>query len=133
MVNGTSPQRAPRPWKRLTIIGVLLLALVGVGVLYSHREAIVGRLLNSHFVGGDPGAANVRLPAGFHATIFASGLQGPRLLSPGPDGAILVAERGAGRVVALLDPDASGKATRTVVVADGLDDPTSVDYSQGAV
>jgi glucose/arabinose dehydrogenase len=118
---------------RPAIIGVLLLALLAVGVLYSKREAIIGRVLNSHFVGGEAGTTNLRLPAGFQATVFASGLHAPRLLSPGPGGAILVAERGAGRVVALLDPDASGKATRSVVVADGLDDPTSVDYAQGAV
>lgn len=75
----------------------------------------------------------LHVPSGFRATVYATGLQGPRFIAFGPSGALFVAERGAGRILALLDPDHRGQATQRVVVADGLDDPTSVVYANGAL
>ena len=55
----------------------------------------------------------------------------PRFMTVGPDGALLVTERGSGNIVALRDPNHSGKATEKTVIASGLDQPTSVDYVDG--
>jgi glucose/arabinose dehydrogenase len=118
-----------RRW-RLAAAG-LATAVLLLGVLYIERHAILGNFYNA--AGGDPGVTQLQLPPGFHATLFASGLSGPRFDTVGPDGTLYVAERGSGRVVALLDPGHSGRATQTVVVADGLNDPTSLDFAQGAL
>ncbi len=82
-----------------------------------------------------PGAALtpvsfLHLPAGFQATVFASGLQGPRLITFSPSGTLLVAERGSGRVLAFPDPQHSGQTTGPVIVASGLNDPTSLAFAR---
>ena len=69
-----------------------------------------------------PDAASARLqaPDGFAVRLFATGLQGPRLMAVGPDGQLYVAERGAGRVIRLPDRDNDGLANGVEVVAAGL-------------
>jgi glucose/arabinose dehydrogenase len=82
--------------------------------------------------GQQPALAYVHLPAGFRATLWASGLSTPRFMTFGPDGALFVAERG-GSIVALRDPARTGRATQRIVVASGLDGPSSVVYTNGAL
>lgn len=71
----------------------------------------------------------LRLPQGFQATLFASGLKGPRFITFGPDGTLFVAERETGRILALPDPNHTGIASAPVTVADGLNDPTSLIFA----
>ncbi|HEX6799899.1 MAG TPA: PQQ-dependent sugar dehydrogenase, partial [Ktedonobacterales bacterium] len=80
-----------------------------------------------------PALPYVTVPTGFRATLFASGLDGPRFMTFGPDGTLFVANRNAGTIVALRDPDHTGRATQSIVVASGLDGPSSVVYAQGAL
>jgi len=70
----------------------------------------------------------VRLPAGFSIGVFAQGLENPRMLAIGPDGALYVAERGAGRVVRLPDADGNGQADRVEALAEGLESPSSLAF-----
>ena len=60
--------------------------------------------------GLEPPEKPIALPPGFAINVFASGLQAPRMMAIGPDGALYVAERGANRIVRLPDLDADGKA-----------------------
>src|SRR5579885_532072 len=76
-----------------------------------------------------PSISSLHLPPGFHITVFAQGLSGPRLITFSPSGTLLVAERGAGRIVALPDPDHTGKASGQITVAGDLDDPTSLAFA----
>lgn len=78
------------------------------------------------------GASNVKVPPGFAVNLFATGLDGPRFIRFGPDGALYVAERGAGRIVALADRDGNGVAESLQVFADRLDRPHSLIFHQGA-
>ncbi len=80
-----------------------------------------------------PALSYVSLPPGFRATLFASGLKVPRFMVFGPDDSLFVANRDAGDIVALSDPGHTGRATQSVVVAGGLDGPSSVVYAQGAL
>jgi glucose/arabinose dehydrogenase len=82
-----------------------------------------------------PDAASARLvvPAGFAVRIFASGLQAPRLMTAGPDGALYVAETGAGRIVRLADANNDGLADAVQPVADDLTAPHSVEWYQGSM
>jgi glucose/arabinose dehydrogenase len=72
----------------------------------------------------------VNLPPGFLINVYAEGLNGPRMMVIGPDGALYVAERGAGRIVRLPDLDADGLADSIDVVVDGLDRPNSLAFYQ---
>ena len=72
----------------------------------------------------------VNLPPGFGLSVFAEGLSGPRMMTLGPDRQIYVAERGAGRIVRLPDEDGDGIADQVEVVADGLNQPSSIAFGQ---
>lgn len=80
------------------------------------------------FAWGEPGVADVRLPPGFAMNVFAAGLDGPRFMAVGPGGVLFVAERSANRVVALRDRDGDGRADEKIVVADGLQAPSSLAF-----
>lgn len=78
--------------------------------------------------GLEPPQKPIALPPGFAISIFASGLQGPRMMAIGPDGALYVAEREANRILRLPDLDSDGKADRLQVVAAELNSPSSLAF-----
>ena len=122
--------RRPGLRTRIALIVLLVIVTLVAGVLYSQRE-LVGALWGSRFVGGDSGAANLHLPPGFHAAVFYNGLAAPRFIAFSPDGTLFVAESATGSIVALPDPGHTGKAQRKIVVASGLDHPTSLVFYNG--
>lgn len=81
----------------------------------------------------DAASARLQVPAGFAVRAFVSGLNGPRLMTVGPDGQLYVAERGAGRVLRLPDRNADGLADGVEVLATGLNGPHSVEWHAGAL
>ncbi len=68
--------------------------------------------------------AALRLPAGFSAEIYASGMPGARMMTEGPNGTIFAGSRVIGRVYAITR-NADG-TTRTRTVAQGLPQPNGV-------
>jgi glucose/arabinose dehydrogenase len=113
------------------ISGALILVLLAVGA-FTQRSLIMSLLTGTtHVVSTEAGDASLTLPSGFRADVFASGLSAPRFMTVGPDGALLVAERASGSVVALRDPSHTGKATERTTIISGLDQPTSLDYVDG--
>lgn len=82
-------------------------------------QAAVSRLANGE---------TLTTPSGFSVSIYAEGLQGPRMMALGPDGWIYVAERGAGRIVRLVDEDGDGAAENVETVAEGMDSPSSLAF-----
>lgn len=86
--------------------------------------------------GAQPAAAPPRglaLPPGFTLSVYASGLNVPRHLAQGPDGAIYVAERGADRVSRLPDANADGVADKVETYATGVEAAHSVEWHDGAL
>ncbi len=77
------------------------------------------------------GISSVKVPAGFQVNVFAKGLDGPRFIHFGPDNALYVAERGADRIVSLVDSDRDGVSDRQTVFASQLRQPHSLVYHQG--
>jgi len=75
-----------------------------------------------------PPAQPIALPPGFAITVFAQGLDSPRMMTLGPDGQIYVAERGAGRILRLPDRNADGTVDGLEVVAQGLNAPSSLAF-----
>ena len=68
------------------------------------------------------------VPAGFQASLFASGLERPRLLRTAPNGDIFVAESIAGRI-RVLRPSADGTKAETIeIFASGLNRPFGINF-----
>jgi glucose/arabinose dehydrogenase len=65
-------------------------------------------------------------PAGFVVELFAAGLAEPRQIRLAPDGAVFVAESGAGRITVF-------RGEKRAVFADGLDHPFGIAFRGGDV
>lgn len=127
----------------IPLIVLIILVLAGVFLVIRYWPGIkpaiappdqdIGELINNSAEPGDstttPGqAANhtdfpLKLPDGLAVSIFADGLEDPRVIRFDPRGTMLISEPDAGRVVALPDKDNNGQADRTVTVIDGLNNP----------
>lgn len=116
--------------KKYQIVLVVLLLIVIAGGAWVYTR--FGRQVNLVGSTGEGGVANVQVPAGFEVGVFAEGLTGPRFIAFGPDGVLYVADRGAGRIVALPDANADGVADEVRVFAEGLSAPHSLTYHEGA-
>ncbi len=79
------------------------------------------------------GRADLEVPDGFVATVFAEGLERPRFLTWGPDGRLYVAESGANRILALADTNGDAAADLREEFAGGLSSPHSVSWHRGAL
>jgi glucose/arabinose dehydrogenase len=105
----------------------LLALAVLIGLAFVFRTQWMGALGVNVDV-GPGGEAALSVPSGYVATTFASGLSRPRFMAVAPDGTLLVAERGADRVVALPDADGDGQADATRVVGTGYGNPNSIAF-----
>jgi glucose/arabinose dehydrogenase len=86
------------------------------------------------FQGAYPGGNRpLYLPAGFQVQVFAAGLQSPRHLAEGSDGAIYVTERTAGRVSRLPDANGDGVADQVEVYVTGVELAHGVTWHQGSL
>ncbi|MGH2542733.1 MAG: PQQ-dependent sugar dehydrogenase, partial [Ardenticatenaceae bacterium] len=112
-------------------IGAILLALLLAAIAIFLLRGQIARRVGVRFPTGQPGEAALLLPEGFTSNIFAGGLVDPRFMTVGGDGTLFVAERGRDRVVALPDHDGDGRADERIVVAEGLDDPSSLAFRPG--
>lgn len=119
--------RIPRYWPVIFGVIVLLIGLAAVVRLSVLRRA--GILIDS----GPGKLTPIKVPSGFRVSVFAEGLDTPRLMAIGPDGVVYVAERGKNRVIALPDRDQDTRADRVVVVADGLQAPSSLAFQGPAL
>ena len=80
---------------------------------------------------GPPQPAELKVPDGFKATVFASDVTNARLMAISPDGVLFVARMAKGDVVALPDRNKDGKADSLDIVASGLNRPHSLAFQKG--
>ncbi|MGB9489477.1 MAG: PQQ-dependent sugar dehydrogenase [Terriglobales bacterium] len=73
----------------------------------------------------------LKLPEGFHISVYATDIDSARMLTFTPGGVLLVSESGEGKVVALPDPKHTGKASRVVEVLAGLNEPHGIAFYEG--
>jgi glucose/arabinose dehydrogenase len=73
----------------------------------------------------------IRLPPGFQISVYARGLNTPRFMTIGPNGVLLVANRGSNSVVALIPGASPTRAAQSLTLVNGLHDPTSLDMRGG--
>lgn len=114
--------------RNLLIAGIVLVVLLVVGGLLA-RPFLAQ--FNPATIEAS-GATEPDLPEGFSSTVFASGLDGPRFISFGPDGTLFVAERGANRIVTIADADGDGVGDEPVVFAGELNRPHSIVFHDGS-
>jgi glucose/arabinose dehydrogenase len=103
--------------RNLALFGVVSLIVV-IGVAWIFRAQLAPSL-GVNVDGGSGGVADLQVPEGYTASVFAEGLEGPRFMAVSPDGVLFVAERGADRVVALPDADGDGRADEAVEIGSG--------------
>ena len=103
--------------RNLALFGIISLVLI-LGLGYTFRDALLP-LMGANLDGGQGGRADLMLPDGYRATVFAEGLSGPRFMAVSPGGVLHVAERSADRIVALPDANADGVADEVVVSGTG--------------
>ena len=73
----------------------------------------------------------INLPEGFQIEVFASNIDNARSLEKGPNGIIFIGNRGGGKVYAVVDENQDGKADKTYVLAEDLNQPNGVAYKDG--
>ncbi|HUG29998.1 MAG TPA: sorbosone dehydrogenase family protein [Candidatus Limnocylindria bacterium] len=111
------------------------MALVGtIAIVLLLSAAWLFRAQLAAFLGvnvdaGPGGAAELELPDGFTADVFAEGLANPRFMAVSPEGVLFVAERGVDRVVALPDADGDGTADEIVEVGAGYGRAHDVEFT----
>ena len=103
--------------RNLALFAIVALVVVG-GLGYVFR-AKLAPFLGVNVDAGPGGRAELQVPDGYAASVFAEGLDGPRFMAVSPDGTLFVAERGADRVVALPDADADGVVDEVIEVGSG--------------
>ena len=119
-------ETAVKRLRNLTIFAVVvgLVAIVAVVAL----RPVVQRAMGINFDIGAGGRADLVVPDGYIATVFAEGLASPRFMTVDADGVLFVAERGADRVVALPDRDADGTADEVIEVGRGYENAHSLAF-----
>jgi glucose/arabinose dehydrogenase len=73
---------------------------------------------------------DLKVPTGFHVSVFASDLPGARMMTVSPEGVLLVARRRANEVVALPDKNGDGRAEPEVLLSD-LTNANSLAFRDG--
>ena len=74
--------------------------------------------------------SSMRLPPGFKAEVWATGMPGARAMARGDNGKIYIGTRGIGRVYELTD---AGTARTSRVVVDKLNQPAGVAFKNGSL
>jgi glucose/arabinose dehydrogenase len=109
-----------------------LFAVLGLVVVIGVAWTVRGKLLPLAGVSLDTGLggrAELTVPDGLKASVFVSGLKGPRFMAVSPGGVLFVAERGADRVVALPDRDGDGISDETIEVGHGYERAHSIAFT----
>lgn len=73
----------------------------------------------------------INLPDGFKIEVFASDIDNARSLEKGPNGIVFVGNRRGGKVYALVDENQDGKADKTYILAENLNQPNGVAFKDG--
>jgi glucose/arabinose dehydrogenase len=81
----------------------------------------------------DDKLALIQLPAGFHITVYAEGVENARQLALGEHGTVFAGSREAGEVHAMVDEDGDQVADRVYVIDEGLNMPSGLEFRDGAL
>ncbi len=118
--------------KRMRLQALVMMAaatFMGVmGILF----VLAGGVPDKRFLRVGEKVPGVEVPDDFELTVFAKDLSAPRYLTVNPATNVLfVADRGAGRIVALPDDDGNHVADKTITIVEGLAIPTGLAFHDG--
>lgn len=113
--------------RNLALFAIGAIAIL-VGAVWIFRDQLAP-FLGVNVDAGEGGRAELRLPQGFEASVFAEGLDGPRFMALSPEGTLFVAERGRDRVIALPDDDADGVVDEVVEVGAGFGRAHDIEFT----
>jgi glucose/arabinose dehydrogenase len=105
---------------RASFVAAVFVAVLAAGLATSARQAPAP-------------VASLTLPEGFHAAVFAEGVDNARSMVLGPQGTVFVGSQYSGKVHAVVDRDGDHKAERVVLIASGLDQPNGVAMRSGSL
>ena len=105
---------------RASFVAAVFVAVLAAGLATSARQAPAP-------------VASLTLPEGFHAAVFAEGVENARSMVLGPQGTVFVGSQYSGKVHAVVDRDGDHKAERVVLIASGLDQPNGVAMRSGSL
>jgi glucose/arabinose dehydrogenase len=75
----------------------------------------------------------IKLPPGFHISIFADNVRDARSMTLSPNGTLFVGTRSAGNVYAIVARNGADKADGVITIAHGLNMPNGVAFRDGAL
>ena len=81
----------------------------------------------------NPKLSEIRVPQGFHISIFADSVPNARSLSLGDNGTVFVGNRSGDKVFAIVDKDNDGRADAQYTLLSGKDMPNGVAFYKGAL
>lgn len=81
----------------------------------------------------DPRLNDIKLPAGFHISLFADTIDDARSLALGDKGTVFVGNRSGDKVYALVDENSDGIADKKYILAKGMNMPNGVAFHKGAL
>ncbi len=81
----------------------------------------------------DPRLKDIRLPAGFQISLFATDVDNARSMARGDQGTIFVGNRSGDKVYALVDRDGDGYSDEKYTLLSGKKMPNGVAFHQGAL
>lgn len=81
----------------------------------------------------DDDLAKIKLPPGFHISIYADDVPNARSMVLSENGVLFVGTRREGVVYAVVDTDGDHRADKTVTIASGLKLPNGVAFRDGAL
>jgi len=85
---------------------------------------------NPPVVSKPPAGATLHVPPGFQIALYATGLSDPRTMLLAPNGDVLVAEPGAGKITVLRDANHDGVAELRYTFASQLNEPYGLAFYQ---
>ncbi|MFZ0522831.1 MAG: PQQ-dependent sugar dehydrogenase, partial [Candidatus Acidiferrales bacterium] len=125
-------------WKAIVAVIALAVAvaalflLLNIGGWRARVTAVLGAVYNWPVAVPPPANFQPQVPAGFKASVFASGFEQPRWLTVAPNGDVFVADSGGGRVIVLRSSPSPGLAAREVF-ADHLSLPFGIAFHEDYV
>lgn len=132
MMKWTSPARAcpagllrDRPPRRFAFRDRLLLQLCLLLLPTLSCSRAAGR--------AERDLSALRLPPGFHVSVYVDGVPGARSLARGERGALFIGTRDEGKVYAVRDRDGDGKPDEVRTLLQGLREPNGVAVQGGAL
>lgn len=105
---------------------LLLLVFVGLGIVSATCKNKALKKTE------DPRLADIKLPPGFHISIYAE-VENARSLALGDKGTVFVGNRSKDNVYALVDADKDGVAEKKYTIATGMNTPNGVAFHKGSL